>query len=168
MKKILCAVLLILLIFTGCSNKESKIQPLSAEFSENVKIRHKSVDFEAQLEHSGSQTKIIYSQPKALGGLTFIKEGESCTALLSGMSVDIKENLLTDNSAIFLIDKVLECLFSETAQLEMREQDNTVIISGSVENERFEAVRYKDTPKLISLSIPSQELTVSFEQTKKE
>ena len=168
MKRILCAVLLILLIFTGCSNKESKMQPLSAEFSENVKIRHKSVDFEAQLEHGTSQTKIIYSRPKALGGLTLVKEGESCTAQLAGMSVDIKENILTDSSAIFLIDKVLKSLFSETAKLEMKQQDNTVIISGSVENEKFEAVRYKDTPKLISLSIPSQELTIIFEKAENE
>ncbi len=164
MKKILCAVLAILLIFTGCSMKESKIQPLPSEFSENVTIRHKNTDYNAKLEHSGSQTKIIYSQPKALGGLTLIKNGDNCTALLSGLNVDIKENILTRNSAIFLIDAVLAALFSENAKLETKRQDDVLVISGSVGDKKFEAVRYRDLPKLKSINIPAGELTVSFEQ----
>ncbi len=167
MKKILCAVLTVLLLFTGCSTKESKIKPLSAEFSENVSIRHKSVDFKAKLEHSGSATKITYSQPKALGGLTLIKDGESCTAQLAGLNVNIKENLFTENSAVFMIDKALTALFSEDAKLETKEREDTLVISGSIGGEKFEAVRYKNEPKLKTISIPSGELTVSFEQTEK-
>ena len=46
-------------------------------------------------------------------------------------------------------------------------QEDTLVISGSIGGEKFEAVRYKNEPKLKTISIPSGELTVSFEQTEK-
>ncbi len=164
MKKILCAVVAVLLIFTGCSMKGKRIEPLLQNLSSQVKIRHKSIDYEAQLVHDESQTKIIYSLPKSHGGLTLVKNKDSCSAELFGLNVTPENEIFTENSAIVLIDSVLNILLSGSDECEQKIQDDTVILSGKIGDDRFEAVRYKNKPKLISISVPTQELTVTFEE----
>lgn len=166
MKKILCAVMALLLLFTGCSMNEVEIQELSEDIKANITIRHKSFDYEAVLEHNSSQTKIIYSAPTALSGLTLTRTENGCEADFLGLKFNSQENIFTENSTLVIIDKVLNVMFSD-AQLNTKRQDDKIIISGKTDSDEFQAVRYKDKPELVSISIPSQELTVSFTSTEK-
>lgn len=161
MKKILCAVMALLLLFTGCSMNEVKMQELSENIKANVKIRHRSVEYEAVLEHNSLQTKIVYSSPSPLSGLTLTKTKDGCKAEFLELSVNSQDNIFTESSAPAIIDKVLNALFSDT-QLNMKIQDDKVTVSGETDSEKFQAVRYRDKPELISISVPSEELTVTF------
>ena len=96
--------------------------------------------------------------------MTLIKNKESCSAELLGLKVTPKNEIFTENSAIVLIDSVLNTLLSGSDECEQKIQDNTVILSGKIGDDSFEAVRYKNKPKLISISVPTQELTVTFEE----
>lgn len=156
----------LLLLFTGCSMNEGKMQELSEDIKANVKIRHRSVEYEAVLEHNSLQTKIIYSSPSALSGLTLTKTKDGCKAEFLGLNISSQDNIFTENSAPSIIDKVLNALFSDT-ELNTKIQDDKVTISGETDSKRFQAVRYKDKAELISISVPSEELTVTFSDLNK-
>lgn len=163
MKKILSAMLLVLLLFSGCSIKGNEIKPITKKFSTNVEIRHKSLDYKAKLEREDGVTKIIYSFPERLGGLTLSKSKDECKAELFDLSVTSKNDYFTENSAIVIIDSVLNAIEGESfSQFETKIQEKTVLISGEIDENQFEIAMYKSDSKLISISVPNEELTVNF------
>ena len=164
MKKLLPAVIVILLLLTGCqTDAKSKTQPLPAELSAEVEIKTNYGSYKALLEHTDVWTRLTYYEPEAINGLTLTKTANGCTAELAGLMLSSNENYFTKLSAVYLIDEVLKAaLYGEGEELKAVEFEESVLISGEVDGKPFELVRYKAEPKIISISIPSCSLDVKF------
>jgi hypothetical protein len=164
MKRLLPAVALVLLLLTGCQlNGKTKVQPLPTDFKAEVEIKTNYGSYKALLEHSFAYTRLIYSQPEIINGLTLTKTANGCTAELAGLTVSSDENYFTGLSAVNLIDEVLKAvLYTDGEALETTEFDERIIIKGMLREIPFELVRYKDYPKILSISIPSCAVEVIF------
>ena len=164
MKRLLTAVMVMILLLTGCQiNGKSKIQPLPASFEAQVEIKTNYGSYKALLEHTDVWTRLNYSFPSVINGLTLTKTANGCTAELAGLTVSSGENYFTELSAVNLIDEVLKAvLYSGGETLEYTEFDERIIIKGMFGETPFELTRYKSEAKIISISIPSHSFEVKF------
>lgn len=164
MKKLLPIAVILLLLLTGCQiTEKSKIQPLPTSFSAEVEIKSNTGNYKALLEHTDVRTRLVYSEPALLKGLTLTKTANGCTAELLGLSVSADEKYFSQHSAIILTDSVLKALlYSDGEGLETEEFDERIIIKGTLDGIPFEVTRYKAEPVIISISIPSLSFTVNF------
>ena len=164
MKRLLPIFTVLLLLLTGCQiTEKSKTESLPTSFTAEVEIKTNTGKYKALLEHSDVRTRLIYSEPLIISGLTLTKSAEGCTAEVAGLTVSSSSDYFTDRSTINLIDKVLgKALYSSGEALETAEFDERIILKGVVDGIQFELTRYSNKPEIISISVPSENLIVNF------
>ena len=163
MKKLLCAVAVFVFLLTGCSNTaDGKSLSLPDEISAEVQITHNSSQSSATLTQRDGYINLSYSSPKYLKTLSLTMDENGSTAELSGLRVSSAANYFSDNSARYVLKKVLTEARKNAAGLSESRSGDAIVFSGEADGMKFEIKTDLQAQSIYEISVPDKGFTFSF------
>ena len=154
---IACVLAVCMLGGCGASSDETK-EPVTDGFSCAAQITYGEMELTARLSRTAEETfTVSFESPKSLKGVTVGLSGTDMTLELGGMSVAVPTERVPQRALILCLARVLEA----DQPTGLRTEDGYVI-EGEVEGESYTMVCDPDSGLPRSLTVPSQELTVTF------
>ena len=157
---ILVAVTSVLLCLCGCG-KKTAIQPITDGFTAQATIRYKEMDVKGQFTCStDGRVTMVFAEPKSLDGVTLGWSGTQMQMQLGGMAIAVAEDSMPDGGLIRCLVQVL----SNVEPRKGKQNGKEYIISGQAEGKSYTLVCDAETGLPKSLSVPDEDLTVTFAQ----
>lgn len=176
MKKIFILVILPAVIIGGVSfflmskiakNKNiSKLTEISTCFDGTIDVSIDGKLYKCDLKHTPEQMNTLeILTPKELEGLTFIWEGEKCTAVWKNLQCELNKDFLPQTAFAETIVKILN-LLSDKENLNL-ECDNSseFLFSGKTDTGDFK-VKFDKTGTINKISVPDMKLEAEFNPAK--
>lgn len=163
MKRIYGALLVIvtvLLCLCGCG-KKSTIQPITDGFTAQATIRYKEMDVAGQFSCSADgRVNMVFSLPKSLDGVTLGWNGSEMQMRLGGMTITVSEDSMPDGGLIRCLTRVLAAVEPSGG----KKEGERYIIDGDVGGTAYTLVCDVTTGFPLSLSVPDEQLEVTFSE----
>lgn len=154
---IACVLAVCMLGGCGAAANETK-EPVTDGFSCTAQITYGEMELTARLRRTAAEAfTVAFESPKSLNGVTVGLSGTDMTLELGGMKVAVPTERVPQRALILCLARVLEA----THPTGQRTEDGYVI-EGEAEGESYTLVCDPDSGLPRSLSVPSQELTVTF------
>ncbi len=154
---VLCAAMLF-----GCGKKpDDAATPVTAGFTCEVGIAYRGMNLKGQLSRAqDGRLLVTLSEPPSLGGMAISWDGEEMAMELGGLQIPVKAENVPQSA---LIKSLLSVLTTEPTDGELADEGYTV--QGEVDGKAYTIVCAPDTGLIRSLSVPDDELTVTFNET---
>ena len=165
MKRLLgmLAAVAMLVGLCGCKT-EPAIDPITDGFAAQADIRYKEMDVKGQFScSSDGRVNMEFSQPKSLDGVTLGFDGTSMQMKLGDMTISVAEDSMPDGGLIRRLSQVLAAVQPQEGQ----KKDGDYVITGTAEGVSYTLVCDAATGLPKSLSVPDEQLEVTFSQVTK-
>lgn len=165
MKKVLCAVLLMLCLFTGCSNdgKVKNIEPLPQNFSAEVAITNEYSQYIAVLTKENEKITLSYSSPDALSGLKISNSPEGFQLDFLGMTASSYNLSLPQKAPLSILYGVFEKInIADNNGYTLRKVGEKYYYSIIINEKEYQLVRDVKTLDILSVSSPSESVNIEF------
>lgn len=146
----------------GCGNgRDDAATPVTAGFTCEVGIAYRGMNLKGQLSRAQDGCLLVtLSEPPSLGGMAISWDGEEMAMELGGLRVPVNAENVPQGA---LIKSVLSVLTTEPTDGELT--DEGYMVQGEVDGKAYAIVCAPDTGLIRSLSVPDDELTVTFHDT---
>lgn len=163
--RILFVGLLVLLCTTmlfGCGkNRADAATPVTAGFTCEVSIDYREMDLKGQLSRTQDGWLLVtLSEPPSLSGMAISWDGEEMAMELGGLRVPVNAENVPQGA---LVKSLLAVLTASPSAGELT--DAGYVVQGEVDGKAYTVVCAPDTGLIRSLSVPDDELTVTFNET---
>ena len=154
----LAAVLAALLCLCGCGTK-STIQPITDGFTAQATIRYKEMDVAGQFSCSADgRVNMVFSLPKSLDGVTLGWNGSEMQMRLGGMTITVAEDSMPDGGLIRCLTRVLAAVEPTGG----KKEGERYVIDGNADGTPYTLVCDAESGLPLSLSVPDEQLEVTF------
>lgn len=163
MKRRICVVLSLcvvcLILFSSCKREEKgSAKPVVAGFTCGVNITYRALKLNGELtRNADGKLLMTFSEPRSLSGIAISWDGENMAMELGGLSVRVDEAKVPQGA---LIKSMLRVLTAQPTDGTVTEEG--YVMTGEVEGKAYTLVCEPDTGFLRSLSVPEDELSVTF------
>ncbi len=162
MLSIVCAVGLLCGGLVGCGKKQEAVTPVTTGFSCEVSADYRGLQLKGTLERSADgQLRVSVSEPPTLRDVVVRWDGEEMAMELGGIRIPVNAELVPQGA---LIKSLLAVLSATPTAGEATESGYTH--SGDIDGKAYTLVCAPDTGLLCALSVPEDELAVTFEKVK--
>ena len=156
----LAAVTAALLLLCGCG-ATGTIEPVTDGFTAGATIRYKEMDVQGQFSCSADgRVNMVFSLPKSLDGVTLGWNGSEMQMRLGGMTITVSEDSMPDGGLIRCLTRVLAAV-EPTGGVR---QGEDYVIDGEADGTAYTLVCDAATGLPKSLSVPTEELEVTFSE----
>lgn len=157
----LLAVVLCVTTLFGCGKRrDDAAQPVTTGFTCEVNIAYRDLTLKGQLSRSqDGRLLVTLIEPPSLSGMAISWDGKEMAMELGGLRVPVNADNVPQSA---LIKSLLSVLTAEPIDGEMAEEGYT--IQGEVDGKDYTIVCAPDTGLIRSLSVPEDELTVTFSE----
>ena len=152
----LCATMLF-----GCGKRRADAaQPVTTGFTCEVSIAYRDLTLKGQLSRSqDGRLLVTLTEPPSLGGMAISWDGKEMAMELGGLRVPVNADNVPQSA---LVKSLLSVLTAAPTDGEMTEEGYTV--QGEVDGKGYTIVCAPDTGLIRSLSVPEDDLTVTFSE----
>ncbi len=152
----LCAVMLF-----GCGKRrDDAAQPVTTGFTCEVSIAYRDLALKGQLSRSqDGRLLVTLTDPPSLGGMAISWDGKEMAMELGGLRVPVNAQNVPQGA---LVKSLLSVLTTAPADGEMAEEG--YVIQGEADGKAYTLVCAPDTGLIRSLSVPEDELEVTFSE----
>ena len=159
---VVCATLCCALLLVGCGKSRSEAaKPVTAGFRCQVSITYRDKQLEGQLSRvQDGRLQMLLSEPPSLSGMAINWDGKEMTMELGGVQVPVNAANVPQSA---LIKSLLSVLSTQPTDGELTDEGYTV--RGEVDGKAYTIVCAPDTGLIRSLSVPEDEMTVTFHGT---
>ena len=157
------AVLMLVILFCwcSCSRTAKNAETVSTDFVCKFDADYKSTNVKGTLtRYTAGTLKLDIDEPSTLKNLSMEWDGEKVTLKLYGLSFNVEPDTIPQSALGRVVASVLDSIQIPGAS--RTESGNEVVTKGDSPLGSYEAVTDPETGYIRSLSVPSQELTVSF------
>ena len=153
----LCATILF-----GCGkSRDDAAQPVTAGFTCEVGIAYRGMELKGQLSRGqDGRLLVTLSEPPSLRGMAISWDGKEMAMELAGLRVPVNAENVPQGA---LVKSLLTVLTAGPTDGELTDEGYTV--QGEVDGKAYTIVCAPDTGLIRSLSVPDDELTVTFNET---
>ena len=164
LRRLACAILSIacLVACSACSPGKSETEePVTSGFECDLDVQYQDMNVKGHLtRHTAGTLLLELTEPSTLNGLSMEWDGENIALKLHGLSFDVNPSALPESG---LGKGILSALDAAIGQRENRaEVSEGIATSGSIAQGEFTLVSDPETGNLLSLEIPSMELSATF------
>lgn len=158
---ILTALLCTAMLF-GCGKRRNDAAtPVTAGFTCEVGIVYRGLDLKGELSRTqDGRLLVTLSEPPSLSGMAISWDGKEMAMELGGMRVPVNAANVPQGALMKSLLTVLTA--SPTAG---KITDEGYVVQGEVDGKAYTIVCAPDTGLIRSLSVPDDELTVTFNET---
>lgn len=157
----LCLTLFLFVFACACAKQKSAEKPITTGFECDVAVRYGEMNVKGHLTRSSAGTLTMdVSEPETLKGMSMIWNGEKVTLKMYGLSFDVDPENIPQSALGLSILKALDAVLSDKGSGTITDKGFTT--KGVLNGSEFEIVSDPSTGKLLSLNIPSLELTANF------
>lgn len=163
LRRLACLVLslVFVLTFCSCAKKKKAEQPVTTGFECDVDVQYKDMNVKGHLTRTSAGTlRMDVTEPKTLNGLSMEWDGNNITFKLHGLSFGVNPDSVPQSA---LGKSMLEAF---DAALGVRDSGTVtkdgLSTTGQSAAGAFELISDPDTGALLTLKIPSSELTATF------
>lgn len=163
MKRRICLILSLLTVcltlFSGCKKEESgAATPVVSGFTCGVNITYRALELQGEMtRNEDGKLLVTFSEPKSLSGIAISWDGEDMAMELGGLSVRVDESRIPQSA---LIKSMLRVLTAPPVDGSLTQEG--YVMTGQVDGKAYTLVCEPDTGFLRSLSVPEDELSVTF------
>lgn len=149
------------LLFTGCAPAGSTQPPLTSGFACDVAMHYRDMDVRGRLTRGAAGTlKMEFEAPASLKGMSMEWDGETMSAKMYGMTFEVDPASVPESALGRGLLDVLDSAMRAKDAGELTEDG--LRINGETANGAYEMLSDPDTGNLISLKVPSLNLTADF------
>lgn len=157
----LCLTFAVFLSACACSRPKPAEKPITIGFECNAAIRYGDMNVKGHLKRSTAGTlEMDIDEPETLKGMSMVWNGEKITLKMYGLSFDVSPDNIPQSALGLSILKALDAMLSDKGSGRITGDGFTT--SGVFNGSKFEIVSDPSTGKLLSLKIPSIELSADF------
>lgn len=163
LRRFVCLMLslVFVLTFCSCAKRKKAEQPVTTGFECDVDVQYQDMDVKGHLTRTSAGTlRMDVTEPATLNGLTMEWDGNDITLKLHGLSFGVNPDAIPQSA---LGKSMLEAF---DAALGIRGSGKVtkdgVSTTGQSAAGQFELTSDPDTGALLTLKIPSSELTATF------
>lgn len=158
---ILTVVLFAIMLFGCGKSRDDAAQPVTAGFTCVVDIAYRDLTLKGQLSR-GQDGRLLVSltEPPSLSGMAVSWDGKEMAMELGGLRVPVNADNVPQGA---LIKSLMTVLTNAPNNGELTEEGYTV--SGEIDGKAYTIVCAPDTGLIRSLSVPDDDLTVTFSET---
>ncbi len=151
-----CAVSLV-----GCGKDGDRFAtPVTEGFTCEVSIAYRAMTLKGQLSRTQEGRLLVtLSEPPSLGGMAISWDGKEMAMELGGLRVPVNADNVPQGA---LVKSLLSVLTAKPSDGEMT--DEGYMVQGEIEGKAYTIVCAPDTGLIRSLSVPEDELTVTFSE----
>ena len=151
------------LLLAGCSPAAANLQPVTTDFTCQASIQYREMELEATLvRRTDGGLEVAFSLPKSLAGITLGWDGTEMTMELGGVRMALPEEKVPESALVRCLLQVLAADHTDGTVTE-----DGVVFAGEADGKTYELVCHPDSGLPLSLSMPQEELTAVFKETKK-
>lgn len=169
LKKIIAAVVLFGLLFTGCTNTDlalnqgdRSLDKLEKSFTATAKIDYRDVKAEVEIDRNEPKSyTMTFTEPSSVKDLKLVFTEEKVDIFYKAMNMSVKPESFSDGA----VGKMLMSTLERTAgaeNLRIESSDGVVTISGSVEGGEYVLRLDEKTANFLSLSLPESDFYMEF------
>lgn len=167
LRRLACLLLSLALMLTvcACAKQKKSEQPVTIGFECDVDVQYGDMNVKGHLTRSSAGTlHMDVTEPKSLNGLSMEWDGSNITLKLHGFSFGVNPDTVPQSG---LIKSMLEAFDSTVGSRDSGKvtKDGLLTVGQSASGE-FEILSDPDNGNLLSLKIPSAELTATFSNFK--
>lgn len=157
----LCLTVTLFVFACSCSKPKPAEKPITTGFECDVAVQYGDMNVKGHLTRSSAGTlQLDISEPETLKGMSMIWNGEKVILKLYGLSFDVNPENIPQSALGLSILKALDAMLSDKGSGEITSEG--FITKGVLNGSEFEIISDPSTGKLLSLKIPSLELTANF------
>lgn len=161
MKRVFAWVLLIVILFAGCTSQQPVVPMKNKSFLCTADFTYGGIQMSAELTRKAEGIYTVeVTAPDTIKGFRLDVSGDAVTAEFMGLRLDVTDRVPQANVILTMI-KILDDLTSEKS-LQAMLKDQKYIISGSSEGMAYQAEVSAENGALLSLEVTEINLKVQF------
>lgn len=154
-------ILVSCLLCAGCARAGSTQPPLTSGFACDVAMHYRDMDVKGRLTRGAAGTlKMEFEAPSSLKGMSMEWDGETMSAKMYGMTFEVDPASVPESALGRSLLDVLDSAMRDKDAGELTEDG--LRLNGETASGAYEMLSDPDTGNLISLKVPSLNLTADF------
>ena len=149
------------MLFSCGKRRDDAAKPVTAGFTCEVGIDYRGMTLKGQLSRTQDGCLLVtLSEPPSLSGMAISWDGEEMAMEIGGVRIPVNAANVPQSA---LIKSLLTVLAVQPAAGEIT--DEGYVVQGEIDGKAYTIVCAPDTGLIRSMTVPDDELTVTFEQT---